>query len=167
MDVEAQTRYGMDEVGKLVKDIGVGMLTTRDAQGDLVSRPMAALEMDKDGSLWFFTSASSSKTHQLDRVNLSFADIDEAVYISLSGSGEMVEDREIIEELWSPAAKPWFPNGPQDPDLALLRVDVKNAEIWDGNASKMVRMLAMAAAVVTGQPNAVLTGKHTVVGGRH
>ena len=70
----------------------------------------------------------------------------------MSGGSTLIYDRAKIEELWSAACKPWFPEGKDDPSLALLRVDVDDAEFWDSNSSRMVRMLAMAASVVSGKP---------------
>lgn len=163
MDVETQRTQGMQRVAELIEDMRVCMLTTQDESGRLVSRPMSALHMDAAGSIRFFTSRSSSKTTQIGNVNLSFVDVDDADYVSIAGRGELEFDREMIEALWTTAAEPWFPKGKDDPDLALLRVDVETAEIWDANDSRMVRLIAMAAAAVTGQPNATLVGDHAIV----
>lgn len=163
MQVEKQVSPGMQQVADLVEKIQTGMLTTEDKAGLLVSRPMQALHMDADGSIWFFTNARSAKSQQLQRVNLSFVNKDDSDYLSLTGSAELLSDRAKIDQLWSTMAKPWFPAGKDDPDLALLRVAVKTAEVWDATDSTMVRLLAMAAAATTGQPNAVLQGDHTLI----
>jgi general stress protein 26 len=163
MDFETQRSDGMQLVAEMISDIRVCMLTTRDPSGNLVSRPMAAVHMDSSGSIWFFTNRNSTKTAQLDNVNVCFADLANADYASLSGAAALEFDREMIEELWSTAAEPWFPKGKDDPDLALLRFDTEIAELWDANDSRMVRVLALAAAAVTGKPNALLEGEHMVV----
>lgn len=167
MDIEKQRNQNMQSIGERIQEIRIGMMTTLDASGTLVSRPMAALEMDADGSLWFFTDAGSAKSHQLGLINVSFADSRDATFVSISGSGELVHDREMIHELWSPAAEPWFPRGEDDPDLALLRVDVKTAELWDAASSRMIQLIATAAAMVTGTPNIGLVGEHRVVQNTH
>jgi len=72
--------------------------------------------------------------------------------VSLSGHGELVHDRERIKMLWTSFAKPWFPEGPETPNLALLKFVPHSAEYWDAPSSRMVRLLAMAASAIAGKP---------------
>jgi general stress protein 26 len=161
MKVQPQRHENLKKIVDLVEGIDIAMLTTQAHDGRLLGRPMAALEVDADGSFWFFTSERSAKVHQLDRVNLAFTDEDDATYVSISGQAAIVNDRARIDELWTAAAKPWFPQGKDDPDLVLLRVDTDIAEYWDANSSKMIRLLAMAASALSGKP--VGLGDHEVV----
>lgn len=147
-----QNTDGMEKIAELVDEIGVAMLTFADDSGTLTSRPMMALEMDAEGSLWFFTRPTPGKVEAQGKVNLAFARPDRASYVSISGRAVLLKDRAKIDELWSPMAKPWFPEGKDDPDLTLLRVDVDDAEYWDSNSSKMVRLLAMAVSAASGKP---------------
>lgn len=153
MKIEKQTSEGMQKIADLIDGVGPGMLTTRSPDTDkLGSRPMHPLAMDAQGSLWFFTQAQADKEAPYGDLNLSFAHPDKGTYVSLSGSATLLDDREKIDALWSPMAKPWFPEGKDDPSLRLLRVDVHEAEYWDSSSSKMVRLLAMAASIVAGKP---------------
>lgn len=161
MKIQPQRHENLKKIVDLVEDIDIAMLTTLAPDGRLLGRPMAALEVDAEGSFWFFTSERSAKVHQLDRVNLAFTDEDDATYVSISGRAAIVNDRSRIDDLWTAAAKPWFPQGKDDPDLVLLRVDTDIAEYWDANSSKMVRLLAMAASALSGKP--VGLGEHEVV----
>ena len=53
----------------LVKDIDFCMLTTVVENGDLHSRPMSSNgDIDSDGALWFFTSASSHKVNEIEKL---------------------------------------------------------------------------------------------------
>jgi general stress protein 26 len=45
-------------------------------------------------------------------------------------------------------AQAWFPGGPTDPRLALLRVTVEHGEYWDA-AGRVVPFLSMLKAAVT------------------
>lgn len=154
METKEQKNPQMEKVRDMIEDIRIGMFTTVDDGGNLVSRPMACMQIDENGSLWFFTRKDSPKTEQIDnheqKVNVSFADVDDADYVSISGTATEVYDRSKIDELWSPAAKPWFPDGKDDPSLILLRVDTQMAEYWDSTSSRMVRLLEMARAAVSG-----------------
>jgi general stress protein 26 len=131
------------------------MLTTVDETGHLHSRPMSSNgDIDPDGSLWFFTSASSHKVDEiakLPRVSVSFADPDNQRYVSISGTAQLVRDRKKIDELWRPEFKMWFPNGKDDPDVALLRVSTEQAEYWDSPASTIGYVLNFVSSLVSGK----------------
>jgi general stress protein 26 len=142
------------KLGELIKDVKVAMFTTINDNGDLHSCPMMTQEVDFDGDLWFFTKKSSGKIHNIDReprVNVVYASPDDQLYISVAGRAELVEDREKINELWSPAHKLWFEGGKDDPDLALIRVEVENAEYWDSPSSAVVYLAGFAKSLITGK----------------
>ena len=148
-------RSDVEKVRDLIKGISFAMLTTVDEDGSLRSRPMQTQEAEFNGELWFFTSASSPKVGEVQsdqRVNVSYSDPDDNRYVSLSGTATLVRDREKIKELWKPVLKAWFPDGQEDPDLALLRVKVEKAEYWDSPSSKVVQLIGFAKAIVTGKP---------------
>jgi general stress protein 26 len=60
------------------------------------------------------------------------------------------QDRGKIKELWNPMYKAWFPKGEDDPEIAVLRVDVSDGEFWQASSSKLVMMAKYAAAAMTG-----------------
>ncbi|GAB3332366.1 pyridoxamine 5'-phosphate oxidase family protein [Larkinella ripae] len=153
METKEQQNADMEKVGNLINDIRIGMLTTQDETGNLVSRPMAVMKLDETGNLWFLTKEHSPKTEQIDKnykVNVAFADAGDASYVSVSGTAEELQDRAKVEELWSPMAKPWFPEGKDDPTLSVLKVHIETAEYWDSTSSRMVRLFEMARAALTG-----------------
>ena len=151
MKVDTQKNDGMKKIADLIEGVGAGMLTTPASDGALRSRPMMPLQMDQNGSLWFFTKSSESeKEAAAGHLNLSFADPKNGTFVSLSGRSMLVHDRSKIDELWSPLLKAWFPSGKDDPSLALLRVDVDGGEYWDSSSSSMVRFLAVSASAIVG-----------------
>ena len=158
MKTSTQSSAELTHVSKLIDGIPIAMLTTIEADGALASRPMAALEMDAQGALWFFTDLRSSKVEHLRVASLSFTDAAHATYVSLSGRGEIDTDRGRIQRLWTNFAKPWFPDGPESPNLALLKFVPDAVDYWDGPNSKMVRAFGVLASVVAGKP--VAMGEH-------
>lgn len=158
MKTEPQRTSELTQLCELIEHMSVAMLSNLDESGVIVSRPMSPLEMDVKGALWFFTDQRSAKVEHLRTANLSFVDEDNGTYVSISGHGEIETDRVRIERLWTPFAKPWFPDGPDSANLALLKFIPDAAEFWDAPHSKMVRMLAISASIVTGKP--VGMGEH-------
>ena len=148
-------------VRDLIGRIKVGMLTTL-AEDGLRSRPLHTLQLDAEGQLWFFVSASSAKVeeiaHEHGRVAVSYADPAKQDYVSISGSGEIVRNRERMQALWNPWVKVWFPRGVDDPDLALLCVRIEQAEYWNAPGSAVRRLYGLAKARITGDTSAI--GEH-------
>ena len=145
----------IQKAGELIQGIKVAMLTTLEDDGSLHSRPMATQEAEFDGTLWFFTRAGTAKVHEVEHdqhVNISYADPAGNRYVSVSGRAQLVRDKIKVEELWSPVLKAWFPDGLDDPELALLKVSVEKAEYWDAPSSTVVHIVGVAKALATGQP---------------
>lgn len=143
------------KLNRLLDGFRVGMLATLDQDGRLRARPMASHELDDEGCLWFLTGASSHKIDELRghaQVNVSFADPADQRYVSLSGRGSLVRDPRRIDALWSSAFEGWFPRGKDDPDLALLKVEVERAEYWDTPLRTMVVLFEYARSVLGGRP---------------
>ena len=162
MKIATQSSAELTHVAKLIEDIPIAMLTAAEADGSLASRPMTALEMDAQGALWFFTDVQTSKVDDLRSLNLSFTDRDQAAYVSLSGHGEIDNDRARIQKLWGVFSRPWFPDGPDSDNLALLKFIPDTVDYWDGPTSKMVRVLGMIASVIAGKPVGLgESGSHT------
>jgi general stress protein 26 len=152
MKIQTQTRADLARLAEIVEGIDVAMLTTRARNDELATRPMTPVEMDEGGAIWFLTDIESPIFEGTGPVNLAFVDHGRSVYVSIGGEAARVDDRERVRELWSPLARPWFPDGPDTPGLTLLRVLPATADIWDAPHSKVVRVLALAASVAAGRP---------------
>jgi general stress protein 26 len=140
----------LDTIRAIISAADVAILTTTSTGGELHSRPLAVLENDFDGELWFFTADPSPKTADIagnPNVNVSFAD--GKGYLSIAGTASVHRDRTKIDELWSPMAEAWFENGKDDPSVALLRVDAGTAEYWSSDKPAVARYFQIAKAIVT------------------
>ena len=141
----------------LIKDTRFAMFTTRHANGHLHSRPMTTQnsKVDEDDSLWFFMSRSGDPVADIGAdptVNVAYANPGKDSYVSVSGSAEIVDDADRKKRLWNKMNDAWFPGGPTDPDVALVRVRITHANYWDVKESKVVQFWEMAKAAVTGKP---------------
>lgn len=137
----------------LIKTVEIAMMVTEDGE-HLRSRPMAVSQKTFDGALWFFTRASSHKVVEVkedQRVNLSYAHPGKQDYVSVSGRASLVRDRAAVEEHWTESLRTWFPQGKDDPEIALLKVDVQQAEYWDAPSSTMLHAYGYLKAVTTGK----------------
>jgi general stress protein 26 len=123
----------IETLGAMMGKIRIAMLTTLTDDGQFRSRPITTHGARFDGDLWFLTRVDSGKLDELEqhhRVGLSYASPAENIYVSLSGTARISMDRAKARELWDPSYDAWFPGGPSDPTLALIKVVVELAEYW-------------------------------------
>lgn len=152
---------------QMVQDIKIAMLATRDG-GVLRCRPMECLQIEENGTLWFFTGASSPKTAEMNdehEVALAFADKANQNYVSISGVATLLRDEKKARALWTEEQRIWYPNGLDDPNLSLLRVKVQQAEYWDRPTGEMVAAHGLVRAIADETPdlgeNEKLTFEHS------
>ncbi|HAL23152.1 MAG TPA: general stress protein [Stenotrophomonas sp.] len=143
------------QLAELIKDVEVAMFTTTGVDGRLYSRPLGTQQVDFDGDLWFATAADSPKVAEIalnPRVNVAYASTSKNTYVSVSGRARIVDDREKIEALWSPAMKLFFPGGKDDPNLRLIQVRAETAEYWEGPGTLLGKALSFVLSAVQDDP---------------
>jgi general stress protein 26 len=103
---------------------------------DALAQPMTAQFIDDQstaGGVWFFTAKDTDLVRALDRSHLAvayFAAKGHDLFASLEGELTAVEDRAVVDRLWTPFAAAWFKGGKSDPNLQLLRFEPDRAQIW-------------------------------------
>ena len=133
----------------LIRDVKYAMFTTRSADGTLNSRPMTTLQTEFDGSLWFIASADSLKAADIEQrpdVNLGYAAPDDGRYVSVCGAARVLHDAAKARELWRPEFDAWFPNGPEDANVAVLQVEIASADYWETPVGSAKRVYAIEQA---------------------
>lgn len=119
-----------DEVLELLRSQRTAMVTTLD--GDkLVSRPMAPMHVDDDGTLWFFTEVDADKTDQVQANPHSNVTFSHGDYLSVSGEASTVKDVELQKELWNDIVAAWIQCEPDDEKVAMLKVVPDSVAYWD------------------------------------
>jgi general stress protein 26 len=140
-------------VAELIKDFRFAMLTTRNAEGRLVAHPLTVQETEFDGDLWFLVSRSASFVDDLRRDDHAGVSLSSnGSWVSLSGTADLVDDPAKVRELWSPTVEAWFTDGPDDPDVGLLKFSAESAEYWDSPGGKIASLFSFVKAKVTGEP---------------
>lgn len=166
---KTDTKDAVAHLAELIQGIKVAMMTTVEKDGSLRSRPMWTQNKDFDGQLWFFTREHAPKVDEVERdqhISLAYSEPARDRYVSVTGTAKVVTDKEKMRELWDPSLKAWFPKGLEDPEIALLRVDVTQAEYWDTPNARMLQVVGFVKAVLTGQP--LRPGDHEKVNlGKH
>ena len=145
----------------LLESFDTAMLLTRDGDQNH-ARPMAIAEIEGESTLWFVTSNDSPKAEEIrsdTRVSVTLQS--DRKFVALSGTSALVRDRARIDALWKEAWKVWFPKGKEDPSIALIKVNVEDAEFWDNAGGKGIRYAFEAAkALIVGERPDPVPGAH-------
>ena len=149
------TNQHIEKLVEMVKDVRICMLITNEKNADNISgRPMGISKIDEDGTMWFFTKASSYKVDEIEeskKVSIAITNESSNNYLMIHGTATLVNDKTKMKELWSAIMKAWFPLGLDDPDMTLIKVVPNEVEYWDSSSSKMVVLFNMLKAIVTGK----------------
>jgi len=128
----------------LLRDFKIAMVTTIADDGTLHARPIATAQFGVDGDVYFFTRASgalASDVRARPQIDLSYVAADGTRYASIAGSAAIVDDRETAKAIWGPWCAEWFPGGPDDPELLLVRVRVVTVEYWSSPLDPVARVV--------------------------
>ena len=137
----------------LVSEGDVLMLTT--ASDGMLSRPITTAEVGA-GHLAFLVSGAAPWVHTLAEalpadgvvVGLSYADHGSTKYVAMRARAHVNGNRARVEMLWTPLAKAFF-EGPDDPDVCVLEVQVEAGEWWDGPSTGVGRIVSLVKAAVS------------------
>jgi general stress protein 26 len=139
----------------------VAMLSTHDPEGTIGTRPVMPVKVEPEGRVWIFTAIGGGIADDIrrdGRVHLTFMNQSDELYVALSGEARVVHDPERARDLWSPAAGVWYPQGPDDANLGLVRIDVHRGDYWNMKNASLVRFFKIATASALGlRPDDVAT----------
>jgi general stress protein 26 len=110
---------------------------------DCLSEPLTAqLDKDQVDTLWFFIGKDNRLAGGGAGV-ANYVSKGHDYFASLRGTMQIDNDPAMIDKLWSKPVEAWFPGGKTDPNLALLRFDIVDAELWETDMSLggVVKML--------------------------
>jgi general stress protein 26 len=140
------------KVAELLKGERFAFLTTIAGDGTLTSRPMTLQEVEFDGDLWFFAERGSNPVEHVaasPQVNVGAGS--GGSWVSLTGHAVVVHDVAKKRELWNGGVEAWFPQGPDDDSVVLIKVQADSAEYWDTPGGRLATAFSFVKAKVTGQ----------------
>jgi general stress protein 26 len=139
-------------VWDIIEKVGVGMLTTRFA-GGLRARPLEPRPDREAGVIWFVTDVRGTKDDEIEAwpdVGFIIIDHRDKAYLSITGRAEVTDDHAKAAEIWKKTDNMWWPSGASDPNVRVLRLEPRTAELWDGPSNSAVAAFEFAKARITG-----------------
>jgi general stress protein 26 len=150
-------------VRALIQRAGVAMLMTIDENTVPVARPMLPLLLENDPCLYFLTDQNSRKvSHITARSQVGLTMISKGCYLVVTGTASTSREQGLIQRLWQPTYRAWFPEGNEDREATVLRVTVDRVDYWEPARSGVIRIAQAVKAVLTRR--AVETPKKTITG---
>jgi general stress protein 26 len=153
-------RKELDTLYEMIDELDTAMLTTRRADGHLVSRAMANQKHAPGADLWFVTRDTSGKLVDLandPHINLAYYKDRTREWISVAGLAKVSRDRETIAQLFAEDWKMWFGDEgdprhgtPDDPRIVLIGVDVHSAVFLEVNKPMPIVLYEIAKGWITG-----------------
>ena len=157
---EVPLQQKLDDLYALIDGIDVAMLTTRRADGHLVSRAMQTQARRAHADLWFVTDVDSHKLDELatdPHVNVAYYKDRTREWVSVSGTAILSRDRDLVRGLYKPDWKAWFPDeggardgGPDDPRIALILVEAHSVVYSKKDRPAIVAAFEIARAMLGG-----------------
>ncbi|KAH8659233.1 hypothetical protein BGZ60DRAFT_492758 [Tricladium varicosporioides] len=160
---EPTLKEKIEDLSDFVSACKFGMMTTRDGKsGSLASRCMALAAKESGGiDLIFHTNTKSGKTDEIysdPHVNIAFLN-SSGEWASISGTSNIVTDRETVGKYYSPALKAWLGDlgdgkhdgGPEDPRIGVIRVEANTAMYAISRKNFVGRAAGIAQGIVTGK----------------
>ncbi|MEH3088143.1 MAG: pyridoxamine 5'-phosphate oxidase family protein [Microbacterium arborescens] len=139
-------------LAELLPDFRFAMVTTTDADGKLTSRPLTVQEAEFDGDLWFVIDRESSVAADIgSRPGVGVSLSSDDAWVSLAGDAEIVDDRARLDHYWSSTLEAWFPDGPDDPRVTLLRIDAVSGEYWSSAGGRIATAIGLIKSKITGE----------------
>lgn len=127
MNISAQQK--LDE---LIESFETAMLVTSSLEGKPRARPMAIAGHEEGGLLHFVTRVEDEKLDEILRQPEAAITLqDKNCFLSLTGKARLESDNQVLRSLWKKSMSAWFPEGEEDPHLALIRFNPEYAEFWD------------------------------------
>ncbi|UOB16739.1 pyridoxamine 5'-phosphate oxidase family protein [Abyssalbus ytuae] len=145
-------KEGLEKIKEITGHTKTCMMLTNLNKIPLSANPMTTAEVDDEGNLWFFISKDHTNYKEIsgdNRIQLVYANEGKNEYLSVYGIGILLVDKEKIDQLWSPYLEAWY-DGKNDPNISLLKIWIEDAYYWDSKSNKLVTLLKMASAALSG-----------------
>lgn len=130
------------------------------ADGRAHSEPLTAqLDEDQVDTIFFFAGKDNRLAGGGDAM-AQFVSKGHDFFACLSGRIAQDNDFAMIDKLWNKQVEAWFPGGKDDPNLALLRLNIDSAELWEADMS----LTGKVKMLFGGRIRPSEEGSHAVVG---
>lgn len=143
----------------LVKRSRFAMLTTRTAEGTMISRPLTVQEVTEEGDIYFIVPGDGDAAREADRAEVNLGFSHDMAFASVAGTGEILHDRDKLEQLWGIGTQACSDKDetPQNTSKVVLVVHGETAQYWNA-PSKPALAVGLLKGLLTDEKPASESG---------
>lgn len=119
------------------------------------SCPLIIRGVERDKTAWFFVHRNGFLAKSLDRnhhVNYHVRNTEDYKFLSIEANAFLVDDQKRVDFYWSPIFRTWFPGGKHDDNLALMKLDIQEAHLWESPGEKPIDLRSAFLSMAAGEP---------------
>lgn len=140
----------LEQLSEKMRKIDFCMLSTREGESGLSTRPMSNNgDVEYDGDSWFFSFEDTRKVAAISRdprvsVSLSAAPSllgRPGIFVAIEGQASVIKDKAEFEKHWVEDLERWFTDGIDTPGLVLIKVHAGRVEYWDGEDNEVITVI--------------------------
>lgn len=144
----------IEKIRHIIEELKVAMLVTADGELNMHARPMHTADIDSQNNIWFMTKDGSGKVAEMvndHHVSLTYSCPKSGKYLSVTGIASFNNNSNKKKELFNIFGKAWFPDGANDPNLLLIKINPDKAEYWETSSNRLVQLFKVVKAIATNQ----------------
>ncbi len=152
-EIDLDHANAIKKLGELAERIDFAMMATALDERPIHIVPMSTKKVDDKGCIWFLSSKESNHNRNLEKsneVHLVYSDKGAMEFLNVFGTATITTDPTILKELYGKGDNAWF-DGVNDPSLTAICVSPVDAFYWDPKDNKLLTLLKMGVAAVTGK----------------
>lgn len=142
-----------DKIKELAEAIDFTMLATNLSKRPIHAIPMSTKKVDENGHIWFLSDKHSTHNANIQRdeeIHLFYAKPMSMEFMNVYGTAEILDDKNIISELYQKSDDNWF-DGENDPNITAIKVTPKDAHYWDTKNNMLISLFKMGIGAITGE----------------
>ena len=115
-------------------------------------QPMTVFGDEEGNAVWVYTTKATDLYRPAGAGHdamLCLMAKDQEFQACLHGELKPSDDRAKIDEHWSPFVSAWFPDGKDDPNLTMMKLDLKDARVWASKRGPFTYPIQVAKANAT------------------
>lgn len=132
----------LQEIKDFTEKTKTCLFVTQTKESHLRARPMMTANTDETGAVWFYTNEFNSKVKDIwknNEVLVTYTSLSSDSYLTIKGIASLSYNKNDIMDYWDKKLTAWFPAGLDDPNIILIKVDLLEAEYWNGVQKKIFK----------------------------
>ena len=145
-------KKAQEKIKDIAEDIDFTMLATNLGHKPFHAVPMSTKKVDEEGNIWFLSGKDSTHNQHISNdkyTELIYSDPSDMTFMNLFCEASIIEDKNILKELYGKTDDNWF-DGVDDPNLSALKLTPLEAYYWEPKDNKLVTLFKMGVGAITG-----------------